>query len=174
MSLTTVVPVFNVLRLRKGPQDLPADPAVLVFWMGASVISGILVAGPLYGAWISVFLSVLDLALLYLFVLLLLGMRGLTWRWLQTYTAMVGVSAVLGIGMAILLWVFPPDYVGREVSGVGLVAHLMVLIWLLTAFGHILHQSLRLSGRVAGISIALGFLMLSSFVTQFAISLMQG
>lgn len=173
MSFATVVPVFNVLRLRKGPQDLPAEPAVLVFWMGASVVSGLLVAGPLYGAWTSIFLSFLDLALLYLFVLLLLGMRGLTWRWLQTYTALVGVSAVLGIGMALLLWLFPPDYAGHEVSGIGLLAYLFVILWLLTAFGHILHQSLRLSGRVAGIFIALGFLMLSSFVTQLAISLMQ-
>ena len=35
-----------VLRLRWGPHDLPADQGVLVFWMGGSLLSGVLVTAP--------------------------------------------------------------------------------------------------------------------------------
>lgn len=171
MSLTTVIPMLNVLRLRKGPRDLPAELSVLVFWMGASVVSGMLVAGPFYGAMPSILLSLLDLALLFLLVIFLLGLRGLTWRWLQTYTAMVGVSAVLGVAMAALMWLFPPDYETQQIPGAALLVYLLVVVWLLTVFGHILQQSMQLSGRASGIMIALGFLLLSSIVSQWVIGI---
>ena len=100
MSLSTVVPMLEILRLRAGPQDLPPDQGVLVFWMGASVFSGILIAAPMYGVGASLFLSVLDLAVLYLFVLVVLRLQGKAERWVQTYTAMVGVSALLVLAKA--------------------------------------------------------------------------
>jgi hypothetical protein len=171
LSLATVVPMLEILRLRRGPQDLPADQGVMVFWMGASIFTGILVAAPMYGFTASVFLGALDLAVLYLFVLTLLGLQNLTARWLQTYTALVGVSAILGLVMAGLLWLFPQDPAGQQVAVPGLVAYLGLVIWLLVAFGHILQQSLNLAARMTGVAIALGFLILSSLVTQVALGL---
>jgi len=46
VSIATVASMINVLGLRRGPQDLPADQVVLVLWMGASVLSGVLVTAP--------------------------------------------------------------------------------------------------------------------------------
>ncbi|TVP77947.1 hypothetical protein [Thioalkalivibrio sp.] len=46
MSIATVASMIEVLGLRRGPQDLPADQGVLVFWTGASLLSGMLVAAP--------------------------------------------------------------------------------------------------------------------------------
>lgn len=171
MSLATVVPMLEILRLRRGPQDLPADQAVLVFWMGASIFTGILVAAPMYGFVASLFLGALDLVVLYLFVIMLLGLQNLTARWLQTYIAMVGVSAILGLVMAGLLWLFPQDPSEQQVAVPGLIAYLGLVAWLLVVFGHILQQSLNLAQRMTGIAIALGFLILSSLVTQLALGL---
>lgn len=171
MSLHTVVPMLEILRLRRGPQDLPADPGALVFWMGASLLSGVLIAAPMYGFGTSLFLGALDLVVLYIFVMTLLGLQRLTARWLQTYTAMVGTSALLGLVMALLLWIFPPDLVEEQVSPVGLVAYLGLVVWLLLVFGHILQQALGLAGRMTGVAIALGFIILSSIVTQLAMGL---
>jgi hypothetical protein len=173
MSLTTVVPMLEILRLRRGPQDLPADQGVLAFWIGASVFTGLLVAAPMYGFPTSLFLSALDLVVLYLFVITLLGLQNLTARWLQTYIALVGVSAILGLVMAGLLWLFPQDPAGQQVAVPGLVAYLGLLVWLLVAFGHILQQSLNLASRLTGVAIALGFLILSSLVTQVALGLVN-
>ncbi len=171
MSLSTVVPMLEILRLRAGPQDLPPDQGVLVFWMGASVFSGILIAAPMYGVGASLFLSVLDLAVLYLFVLVVLRLQGKAERWVQTYTAMVGVSALLGLVMAVLLGLFPPDFAEGEVSAPALIVYLGLVVWLLLAFGNILQQALDLAGRMTGVAIALGFVVLSSLVTQLALGL---
>ncbi len=46
MSIATVASMIEVLGLRRGPQDLPVDQRLLVFWMGASLLSGVLVAAP--------------------------------------------------------------------------------------------------------------------------------
>lgn len=174
MSLHTVVPMLDILRLRGGPQDLPADQGTLVFWMGASVFTGILVAAPMHGVATSLYLSMLDLAVLYLFVMTLLGLRGMTGRWLQTYIALVGTSALLGLVMAALLWAFPPDFAEEQVSPPALIAYLGLVVWLLLVFGHILQQALDLGGRMTGVAIALGFLILSSVITQLALGLASG
>ncbi|TVP84925.1 MAG: hypothetical protein EA347_10400 [Thioalkalivibrio sp.] len=169
--MNTVVPMLEILRLRRGPQDLPPDQGVLVFWVGASLFSGILVAAPMYGVAASLFLSVLDLAVLYLFVMAALGLQGKAGRWLQTYTAMVGVSALLGLVMAVLLGLFPPDFAEGEVPGPALIVYLGLVVWLLLAFGNILQQALDLAGRMTGVALALGFIILSSVVTQLALGL---
>lgn len=171
MSLNTVVPMLEILRLRRGPQDLPADQGALVFWMGASLFSGVLIAAPMYGFGTSLFLGALDLVVLYIFVMTLLGLQGLTTRWVQTYTAMVGTSALLGLVMALLLWIFPPDFAEERVSPAGLIAYLGLVVWLLLVFGHILQQAMNLAGRMTGVAIALGFVILSSIVTQLAMGL---
>lgn len=46
MSIATVGSMIEVLGLRRGPQDLVANQGVLVFQMGVSLLSGVLVAAP--------------------------------------------------------------------------------------------------------------------------------
>ena len=45
-SIIEVLGLGLVLRLRWGPHDLPADRGVLVFWMGGSLLSRVLVTAP--------------------------------------------------------------------------------------------------------------------------------
>lgn len=175
VSLQTLPTLLGLLRLRAGPQDLPADQGVLVFWMGASLLAGLLVAGPVHGAVASLFLGVLDLIVLYIFIMVLLGLNGLTPRWLQTYIALVGASALLGFIMSVLVWVLPPELeqAQAQISPLVVVAYLGLLVWLLMVFGHILQQALQLASRMAGVAIALGFLILSSLLTQLALDVVS-
>ena len=46
MSIATVASMTEVLGLRCGPQDLAANQRVLLFQMGVSLLSGVLVAAP--------------------------------------------------------------------------------------------------------------------------------
>ena len=173
MSLQTLPTLLEVLRLRAGPQDMPADQGVLVFWMGASLLAGLLVAGPVHGVVASLFLGALDLIVLYIFVMALLGLNGLTPRWLQTYTALVGVSALLGLVMSVLVWILPPDLEQAQMSPLAMLAYLGLLVWLLMVFGHILQQALQLATRMAGVAMALAFLILSSLLTQLALDVVS-
>lgn len=170
MSLPALPVMLNLLRLRSGPQDIPADQGVLVFWIGASLFAGVLVAAPLHGMVLSLLLSAVDLVVLYVFVLTLLGLNGLTARWLQTYIALIGVSALLGLVMSVLLWLLPPDFNAEEPSLFTVSIYLGLVVWLLLSFGHIFRQALNLQNRMAGIALALMLLLVSSLITQSALS----
>jgi len=170
VTVATVMPMLGVLLLRRGPQDLPADFPVLGFWMGASLFSGVLVAASQHGFIPSLLLGALDLLVLYLFVVALLRLKGISaGRWLQTYTALVGVSAMLGLVMSALLWLLPPDFENGSVPVPAMMLYLGLVVWLLLAFGHIFQKALDLRLRMTGVAIALGFLVLSSVVTQLAL-----
>jgi hypothetical protein len=174
VNAATLLPMIEVLRLRRGPQDLPVEPGFLGFWMAASLFAGVLVAAPVHGPVASLFLGVLDLGLLYAFVLVLLSLQGKGARWFQTYAALVGVSALLGLVMSLLLWLLPPQIEGGAVPVPALIGYLGIAIWLLLAFGNIFRHALDLRGRFAGVAIALGFLVLSSLVTQWAVGMATG
>jgi len=166
MSMKTLPVMLQLLRLHGGPQDLPADQGALVFWIGASMFAGLLVAAPLHGVPTSLFLSALDLLVVYVLLMALLGLRALTARWLQTYIALVGVSTLLGLVMSVLLWLLPPDFTAEQSSGLTVLVYLGLVVWLLLSFGHILREALSLRSRGAGVLLALMMVLISSLITQ--------
>lgn len=163
--------MLDILRLRRGPQDLPADVGTLVFWLGVALVTGMAVGIPLYGVAGALALNLLDLAVLYAFIAIVLGMRGFPGRWIQTWTAMAGSGALLGVLMALLMLLGAGD--PEAVSPLVVLAMLALLVWLLLVFGHILHQALELGGRMTGMLIALVYLIISSVITQTAIGVLQ-
>ena len=163
--------MLGILRLRRGPQDLPADVGTLVFWLGVALVIGMAIGIPMYGVAGALALNVLDLAVLYAFITVALAMRGFPGRWIQTWTAMAGSGALLGVLMALLMLLGAGD--PEAVSPLVVLAMLALLVWLLLVFGHILHQALELGGRMTGMLIALVYLIISSVITQTAIGVLQ-
>ncbi|WP_018879476.1 MULTISPECIES: hypothetical protein [unclassified Thioalkalivibrio] len=171
-----LTPMLNILRLHSGPQDLPADNGTLIFWVGIALIAGMVIGIPLYGFGQALALNVMDLVVLYAFVVIVLSLRGVPDRWRQTFTAMAGTGAVLGLLMALLMLLAGGPDPAREPEDVatGIVLGMLVLFaWLLLVFGHILQQALGLGMRLVGMLIALGYIVISSVLTQTAIGLFQ-
>ncbi|WP_018877284.1 hypothetical protein [Thioalkalivibrio sp. ALE28] len=171
-----LTPMLNILRLHSGPQDLPADNGTLTFWVGIALIAGMVIGIPLYGFGQALALNVMDLVVLYAFVVIVLSLRGVPDRWRQTFTAMAGTGAVLGLLMALLMLLAGGPDPAREPEDVatGIVLGMLVLFaWLLLVFGHILQQALGLGMRLVGMLIALGYIVISSVLTQTAIGLFQ-
>ncbi|WP_026280737.1 MULTISPECIES: hypothetical protein [unclassified Thioalkalivibrio] len=171
-----LTPMLNILRLHSGPQDLPADNGTLIFWVGIALIAGMVIGIPLYGFGQALALNVMDLVVLYAFVVIVLSLRGVPDRWRQTFTAMAGAGAVLGLLMALLMLLAGGPDPAREPEDVatGIVLGMLVLFaWLLLVFGHILQQALGLGMRLVGMLIALGYIVISSVLTQTAIGLFQ-
>ncbi|WP_026279165.1 MULTISPECIES: hypothetical protein [unclassified Thioalkalivibrio] len=171
-----LTPMLNILRLHSGPQDLPADNGTLIFWVGIALIAGMVIGIPLYGFGQALALNVMDLVVLYAFVVIVLSLRGVPDRWRQTFTAMAGTGAVLGLLMALLMLLAGGPDPAREPEDVatGVVLGMLVLFaWLLLVFGHILQQALGLGMRLVGMLIALGYIVISSVLTQTAIGLFQ-
>ena len=174
--MNSLAAMLNILRLQTGPQDLPADNGTLVFWVGIALIAGMVIGIPLYGFGQALALNVMDLVVLYAFVVIVLNLRRVPDRWRQTFTAMAGTGAVLGLLMAMLMLLAGgPDPAGdpEEVSTGLLLGMLVLFAWLLLVFGHILQQALGLGMRLVGMLIALGYIVVSSVVTQTAIGLFQ-
>ena len=174
--MNSLAAMLNILRLQTGPQDLPADNGTLVFWVGIALIAGMVIGIPLYGFGQALALNVMDLVVLYAFVVIVLNLRGVPDRWRQTFTAMAGTGAVLGLLMAMLMLLAGgPDPASdpEEVSTGLLLGMLVLFAWLLLVFGHILQQALGLGMRLVGMLIALGYIVVSSVVTQTAIGLFQ-
>lgn len=171
-----VFTIFNILRLRAGPQDLPADSGTLIFWVGIALIAGMVVGIPLYGFGQALALNVMDLVVLYAFVAIVLTIRGVPDRLRQTFTAMAGTGAILGLLMALLMLLMGGPDPGREPEDIatGVVLGMLTLLaWLLLVFGHILQQALGLALRLVGMLLALGYVVISSVLTQTAIGLFQ-
>ncbi|WP_026278575.1 MULTISPECIES: hypothetical protein [unclassified Thioalkalivibrio] len=160
--------MLDILRLRSGPQDLPPDSATLIFWLGIALVTGMAVGIPMYGTGQALVLNVLDLVVLYMFIVVVLRMGGVPDRWLQTFTAMAGTGALLGLLMALLMLIDAPTD-PEEVSTGALLALLTLVGWLLLVFGHILQQALELGSRFVGMLIALGYVVVSSVITQVAL-----
>ncbi|MGM0553239.1 MAG: hypothetical protein ACQETK_05465 [Pseudomonadota bacterium] len=172
--MNSIPVMLGILALRRGPQDLPADPATLVFWVGVALVAGMAIGIPIYGVGPALTLNLVDLAVLFVFVRTVLAIRGLSGRWVQTYAAMMGVGAILGVAMALLMQLGgarPAD--PESVPMAVMLGSLILLVWLLTSFGYILQQAMGFATRLPGVLLGLGFVVLSSMMTQFAIQVLQ-
>ena len=97
---------FEICRLNKGPQDIPASRNLLtlclvVIWFIVGSACGML-SQPIEKA---VFAGVLEVALIIIFSLALLQIRGKSERWVQMVTALAGTGIIISI-LALPLYLF--------------------------------------------------------------------
>lgn len=157
MLLTLFRAFFDVCRLRKGPQDLPASPELLLVTLVgyAGVVSLLtLFSRPAAAA---VGASLTETTLIAGINFALLSLRRMEGRWMQTTTAMAGTG--------ILFTVFAmPFFAGLSAAGAGPGAGpafiyaglLFLIVWNIAVTGHILKHALSLPFPVA-VVIAAGY-----------------
>jgi hypothetical protein len=147
----------DILWLRRGPQDVPYSPILLVACCVAALTLQLVLAsiftegGNLVASLIAL---LLDLGLLY-FVLML---RGFTSRFVQTATALIACTILFTlIALPITFIVGTPPKATDQVTAVqgvlGLVA-LVVITWKLVVDAHILRHALSIP-FFAGLALAI-------------------
>jgi len=155
---------FDLCLLRRAPQDLPASWALLGVTLLADLLTGMMLASavgisPGMGLAQSLFDVAFMLVLLYGALYLLDRLP----RFLQSATALLGSSALLGFAAAVPVGLLPPDQEGREPIGAALLL-LTLVLWSILVTGHILRHTFQLRlGQ--GIAIAVLY-------TYFAYSLL--
>lgn len=169
MIAHTLRTTFELMLLRRGPQDLPASWNLLVglgvLYCIAAFIQVRLVA-PVEAA---LFQSLLATGLLAFYVHALLQVRKLSTRFVQTLSALYALGIVLTIlmlGPTVALAPFlaqlqqasDPQSVGQPPALV-LLAYVVVGLWALTAFGNVYRHALQ-TGLGFGMLLALGFELL--------------
>lgn len=133
---------MDICLLRAGPQDLPASPALVVLSAAAYFASSLLLFSieSTYG--MSVVIGATDTLLLLVFTVAILRLRRVPARFRQTFSALAGTGALLGLCALPLVDIMVRTQArGSEASGLAL-AWFALLLWSLSVFGHIVRHAL--------------------------------
>lgn len=148
---------IQLARLRRGPQDLPASPALLVLLAVLSVLVGTVNGAELFGgARAALGANLLDLFLSMVMLFALLQFKGHVARWQQTASAFLGLGVLAGL---IMMLIKAPAVV-LGISGFAMLADLMIAIWLHIALGNVLRHALGIP-LLAGVMIVLSYTVLA-------------
>jgi len=151
---------FDICLLRAGPQDLPSSLFLLRLVMVLSVIVGVFLNLQTEGFSQSLMISLFNVVWLTAFLYLSLQLRGKLTRLRQSLIAMLGTNVILGV----LIMPFMYNLVAADLNGesapVAFQFFLLLLLWDITVFAHIIRHSLDV--RLGyGFVISIGYLILS-------------
>ena len=152
---------FRMALLRAKPQDCPSSRALQKFLIVIYLLLSIINALALYDVWGAAALSVLDVSLLYVFVLFLLHTK--RERTHQTFNAFLGVGILIGLMHTICSYMFILDQDPRAISGLGRTFFYIVFIWGVLGYGNIVRHSAEVN-LATGISISLGYTLLNAMM----------
>lgn len=128
---------LDMLRLRSGPQDLPASRRFMVL-LAIAYIAGGFIAGSVLGEPDYAPRSMVAIGVQFSFIIVLLNLKGLGDRIQQTISALSGTGFIFG-----MLSIYLLSLIDVEKPQVELAAFYMVLFfWSLTVDGHIYRQAL--------------------------------
>jgi len=151
--------VFEILRLRAGPQELPASRPLLFGALAAMALADAIGLAHEMGLGRGLLAGTFDALLLAGFVYLVLRVRGFATRIWQTLPALALIGAVLSLAAQLVITLVP----SRDVAGV---LWWMVLIWYLAASGHVLRHALDVPWY-GGAAISFLYLLFFWSVLQF-------
>lgn len=158
--------LIDILLLRRGPQALPAAPALAGLCAAAYALSGfvsLLGSGP--SLQVVLAQTVLDLMLLTAFTHLLLLAFGKSARFLQTWTALTGTGTLFALMVIPLTWLFAQNG-GTDVAPIGSYLYLGLVLWSIAVMAQVLMHALSTS-RLIAIGWSLGYFTLSVVAMTF-------
>ena len=152
----------DLCLLRRAPQDLPASQSLLVVVLVVNALAGIVLGVQTWaGAGVALAATALDIAVLLGLLWTALRMRGVTPRFTQAATALLGA----GILFTLLAMPLQPLLdTPEEIEG-GALLYLLLLIWVQLVYGHVLRHALNVT-LVAGVGLALVYTFTSAVMIE--------
>jgi hypothetical protein len=151
----------RLLVLRANPQDLPVSKPVLAGTLVAYAAADVLGALPKLPVALGAMAGTLDMLTLVIFVQVLLRLRGLDNRLIQTLTALAGCGALL----TTISWAVAMALDGLAPPGA---VYLVSLVWYLTVSGHILRHAIDRSFPVS-VALSLLLFIIATTVIELAV-----
>ena len=144
---------WELVLLRRAPQDLPASQALLLLMVIANILVGTLgAAANLGGVQVAFAASLFDAAIIGALLYGALRLAGRTARFMQTATALFGVGALFGLTMLLAMLLST----ALRIEAIAPFVVLGLLAWVHVALGHVLRHALEME-LWAGIAVAVGF-----------------
>ena len=148
---------FDICRLRLGPQELPASPFLLAITLLFYTVCGIglaLITIPPFQATLS---GITETILVALLTVVLLRVRSMPERWIQSLTALAGTGIILSlIALPLSLWLHELRAAEADIRVPGLLLFALV-VWNVVIMAHILRHALSTSFGI-GLLLAVGYL----------------
>ena len=144
---------LQLCLLKRGPQDLPASVHLLGVSAAVSLIVGALGTTTYFGGGFrALAASTLDTILIGGLVYATLAFAGQKPRFVQTATAVYGVSVLFGLVMLVVRLLAD----GLDLAPLAAMVNLIALGWIHVALGHVMRHALEMD-LWAGIVIAVGY-----------------
>lgn len=156
---------FDICRLRRAPQDIPASPQLLALSVTAYALLSCLLQGLSEPVDLAISSALLEIAVLMLFVQFLLLLQGRPARWMQTVTALAGAGVILRL-IVLPLYLLAGVGSGAALVGYNLAITLMLVLvgWGVVIMGHVLRHALETHPALA-FMLALIYLFLLVYLT---------
>lgn len=143
MLLTLFRAFFDICRLRKGPQDLPASPELLSLSLLAYAVVVALLGMMSRPAADAVGASLVETGLVAAINFAVLALRRLEGRWLQTTIAMAGTGVLFTLFAMPLFAALAGAGTGEGAAqGMLYVGLLLLIVWNIAVTAHILKHAL--------------------------------
>lgn len=152
---------INMVMLKAKPQDCPVSQGLQNILIMIYLVLAVISALSIYNLWGSLFTSVLDLGVLYMFTHVLLGSK--RERIHQTFNAFLGSGIIIGVFSAVCSYLFQVDPETDVISDGGIIVFLLIFFWIVAVFGHIIRHAVDTSLSV-GIALGLGYVIVNTIV----------
>jgi hypothetical protein len=162
---------LDICLLRQGPQQVPASQLLLRLMLLTYGLSGLLVSLVSlldHDLFISLLLTLVDIALLAGLTYTVLSLRGYGQRFVQTLTALLGTGTLLQLlVLPVLLWL-DQEVVRDGTPELPRLLWFGVFAWSIAIMAHILHHALSVS-RWQGLGYSLAYVLIS-WIASWAIA----
>jgi hypothetical protein len=152
---------FDICLFNKTPQDIPASSQLLALCMLTYIASSIVLTLTFQDAGNAGLSGLIDLCLVLLITYILLSIKRLSERWLQTSTALLGVGTIFGLFAM-------PFYLALSIEGIDgnnnfvlSMGVFSLIIWNIAVMAHILRHALNIL-YAGGIIISLMYVFIIS------------
>lgn len=158
----------DILLLRAGPQDVPASPALLMLAMLASVATSLLLTLESFSGGDAALRVTVELGLSALLLVALLAFHGHRARFVQSFTAICGTGAILGLVAWPLFGIVLSRPTEDNLAVLSLLMLWLLFGWSIVVVGHILRHALEI-GWFRGLLLALAYALLIAGLGEWAL-----
>ncbi len=163
----TIKLLFDICLLRRGPEDMPASVNVLFLLIVVSILVSTYLGSVMHGYQIAASLSIVGLLVTYVFVKIILIKK--SERFLQTFSAMVGVSILIDVISIPVIYPLLSEKLNGNIVGLFWLLALAIYAWFVVAYGFIVSRAIS-STLGYGISIAIGYAFVSYMIFELILA----
>lgn len=156
---------LDICLLRSGPQDLPASLFLLRVVVVLSVIVGVFLNLQTEELSQSLMIALFNVVWLTAFVYIGLQLSGKLARFRQSLIALMGTNVILGLLIMPFMYSLVAADLNSEPAPITFQIFLLLLIWDITVFAHIVRDSLNIRFGY-GFMISFAYLFLSWMVIE--------